>query len=50
VNGAPVRFATSHGRIDQVDHAFVPITSSIASLHTAVLKHLNGCRGPPGAI
>src|SRR5262249_50284275 len=31
VNGAPVFVSTSHGRIDHVDQAFVPITSSIAT-------------------
>jgi hypothetical protein len=31
-NGAPTFFSTSHGRSDQVDHAFVPITSSMGPL------------------
>ena len=31
VNGAPARFSTSHGRMDQDDHALSPITSSTAA-------------------
>jgi hypothetical protein len=30
VNGAPVCLRASQGRSDQVDHAFVPITSSMS--------------------
>ena len=31
VNGAPLRFSTSHGRIDQVDQSLSPISSSIVA-------------------